>query len=403
MSRLWDRPEADQTDEAILRLTTGRDPELDLELVPFDALASAAHATMLAGIGILEKAELESLRGELDRIARAARDGRFQIQLEEEDGHTAIENLLTERLGDAGRRIHTGRSRNDQVIAALRLWGREEILEAAAGTAEVARLLSVLAREHSRTSMPGYSHTRQAMPTTLGHLFAAHAESLIDDLSWLRTTFHHLNRSPLGSASGFGVALPLDRQAVSDRLGFDSVQRNTLAVQNDRGRSEGLALGAVGAILGDLGRLAADLILFSTDELRWISLADSVTTGSSIMPQKRNPDVLEIVRASGTRVHAFQVQVQGLSAGLISGYHRDLQLTKEPFLTGLRLANDCLVAMASVLASVEVDRERCKAAVRRATAATDAVYERVRDGQPFRTAYLEVAKAPEEPSCPRSW
>ncbi len=393
MTRLWDRGEP--LDEVVARLTVGRDPELDLRLVAHDALASAAHAAMLESIGILSAEELAGLRTELRAIAHDALAGELVIDPADEDGHTAIENRLTERLGDAGRKIHTGRSRNDQVIAALRLWGREALLSLHSETLALVERLLALAARHDDTSMPGYSHTRQAMPTTLGHWLAAHAESLLDDLPWLERAYRHLNRSPLGSASGFGVALALDRAMVADLLGFDGVQTNTLAVQNDRGKSEWLALGAAVAVANDLGRLASDLIWLSSDELGFVRLPGPLTTGSSIMPQKRNPDLLELVRAGAASLRGRHVEAGNVYAQLASGYHRDLQLTKAPFLEGTAHAGHLLLAMTAVIDGLEVDVERCRAAVRPATGATDALYARVSEGEPFRSAYRAIAARPE--------
>ncbi len=391
MSTLWGGGRA-PVDELVSRLTVGRDPELDLELVAFDALASAAHARMLAEIGVLTEAELAGLAAELRTIAKEA--ATFKIEPSEEDGHTAIENRLTAKLGEAGRKIHTGRSRNDQVIAALRLWGREEILHLGDQLLSLVETITELAAEHVETSIAGTTHTRQAMPSTLGHFFAANAETLLDEVSWLRTAYDHLNRSPLGSASGYGVALDLDRELVARLLGFESVQVNTLAVQNDRGRTEALALAVAASIATDLGRLASDLIRYSTEELGYLSLGTATTTGSSIMPQKRNPDVLEIIRASAGRCRALHAEISGIYGAVGVGYHRDLQLTKEPFLRGLPLATDCCAAMARVLKALVVDRERCRQAILPTTAATDAVYARVAEGEAFRDAYREVATDP---------
>jgi argininosuccinate lyase len=392
VSRLWERGEP--LDAVVERFTVGADPELDRELVAWDALASAAHATMLHEIGVLDAGELAGLVGELAAVAREARAGGFTIAPEEEDGHTALENRLTRRLGEAGRKVHTGRSRNDQVMAALRLWGRDALLGAVEGLLELVAALAAPAAEHREVSMPGYTHTRQAMPSTLGFLFAAHAEGLLDCLPWLATAFAHLDRSPLGSASGYGVPLPLDRRRVAALLRFADVQVNTLAVQNDRGRGEHLALVAVSLPVTDLGRLATDLIAFSSDELGFLRLAPAVTTGSSIMPQKRNPDVLELVRATAARLRARTAEVAAVYGPLPSGYHRDLQLTKGPFLDGLRAARDVFAAFRVVLAGLEVDAGRCRAAVLPATAATDEVYRRVAAGEPFRDAYRAVATDP---------
>jgi len=389
MTRLWDKGEP--LDDRIARLTVGRDPELDLRLVPYDALASAAHAEMLSSIGVLTEEERNQL---VDALREIARDEEFAISVDDEDCHTAIENRLTEELGDAGKRIHTGRSRNDQVIAALRLWGREAVASLTDALLSVIDELDRLSVEHAEVSVPGYTHTRQAMPSTLGHLFAAHAESLSDQLPWLDTAYNHLNRSPLGSASGFGVALPLDRQQVSDRLGFDRVQVNSIAVQNDRGRTEALTLGVAASIATDLGRLAGDLIWYSTEELGYVELATETTTGSSIMPQKRNPDVLEVARAAAGRCRSLRSEVENVYGSLTSGYHRDLQLTKGPFLEGLVLATDVCAAVQVVLQTLTVDPKRCHDAVESATAATDAVYQRVAAGTPFRQAYREIGEDP---------
>ena len=396
MSRLWERGEpVDAVAEHVARFTAGRDPEVDLALVPYDALASFAHATMLAEIGILAADDLPALRSELAAIASEAREGRFTIERANEDSHTAIENRLVARLGDVGRRIHTGRSRNDQVIAALRLFAREALVELLGETLTTADLLTGLAERHREVSVAGYSHARQAVPSTVGFLFAAYAEGLVDAVLWLRTAFAHADRSPLGSAAGYGVPLPLDRRRVAELLGFARPQGNALAVQNDRGKTEWLVLGAALAPVLDVARLAADLIWFSSDELGFVRLAPAVTTGSSIMPQKRNPDVLELVRAGAARLRSRHGEIAAVCGPLPSGYHRDLQLTKEPFLDGMRAACDLVAAVQPVLATLTVDAERCREAMGRAIGATDEVYRRVAQGEPFRAAYRAVAADPE--------
>ena len=393
MSRLWEKGEP--LSAVAERFTVGRDPELDLRLVAHDALASAAHASMLEGIGVLSREELADLRGELARVVAEARRGEFAIQREDEDGHTALENRLTRACGEAGKKIHTGRSRNDQVIAALRLWGRETVLTLTGAVLDRTEQLLDLAEEHREVVVPGYTHTRQAMSSTLGHLFAAHAEGLLDAVPWLDTAFFHLDRSPLGSASGYGVSLPLDRLVVSDLLAFTRPQVNTLAVQNDRGKTEMLALGAALAPVADLSRLAADLIWYSTEELGYVSLSVDVTTGSSIMPQKRNPDVLELARAGAAKLRARHAEAAAVFMPLSSGYHRDLQATKEPFVEGLSGALDLVRVFEPVLSGLTVDPERSRAALTRAIGSTDEVYRRVEEGTPFRDAYRAVGEDPE--------
>jgi argininosuccinate lyase len=393
VSRLWEK--GDPLSAVAERFTVGRDPELDLALLPYDALGSAAHAVMLAKIGVLSDDELTSLLGELSAIASDARQGTMEIRRSDEDGHTAIENRLTERCGDAGRKVHTGRSRNDQVIAALRLWGREMVLALTGAVLDRAEQLVDLGQEHGSTVVPGYTHTRQAMPSTVGHLFAAHAEGLLDAVPWLETAFGHLDRSPLGSASGYGVGLPLDRRLVSDLLAFSRPQVNTLAVQNDRGKTEMLVLGAALGPVADLSRLATDLIWFSSEELGYVSLSVDVTTGSSIMPQKRNPDVLELARAGAARLRAQHAEAAAVFMPLASGYHRDLQLTKQPFVEGLQGALDLVRVFEPVLAGLTVHPERCRAALTTAIASTDEVYARVREGEAFRDAYRAVGAEPD--------
>ena len=392
MTRLWDKGEP--LDEVIERFTVGHDPELDLKLAAFDALGSAAHARMLARVGLLPAAEEQQINRVLRTIAAEVRDGTFLITRAEEDCHTAIENRLTVELGDAGRRIHTGRSRNDQVIAALRLFAREAVVTITSNLAELVEQLCDLSEEHREVSVPGYTHTRQAMPSTLGLLFGAFAEGLIDNVPWLKAAHGHVNRSPLGSASGFGVSLPIDRELTAKLLRFERVQRNVIAVQNDRGKTEHLVLEACAAPALDLARLASDLIWYSSDELDYISLASSVTTGSSIMPQKRNPDALELVRATGARLRSRSSEISAVYAPLSSGYHRDLQHTKEPFLSGLRAALDVIRVMGKVLESIEVHPERCLEAFHPAIGATDAMSQRIIAGQPMREAYQEIGKDP---------
>ena len=364
---------------------------------------------MLEKIGVLSADELDSLLRELTLIREEARRGGFKIKVEDEDGHTALENRLTEQLGEPGRKIHTGRSRNDQVIAALRLWGRQSVLEQIEGVATIAARLLELAEAHRETTAPGYTHTRQAMPSTMGHFFGAWGENLIDDIGWLETAFHHLNRCPLGSASGFGVGLALDRQLVSDLLGFAHLQVNTLSVQNDRGKSEYLALAVAAATATDLGRLANDLIWYTSEAFGFVQLPTSITTGSSIMPQKRNPDVLELIRAGAARLRSRQNETGAIYGGLTAGYHRDLQLTKEPFLEGMTSLVDMLTALPPVLDGITIDAERCRESVLPATVATDAVYAQVAAGKPFRDAYREQAKvspsgdATPKPIGPEAW
>ena len=388
MTRLWDQD--DRLDPAILAYTVGDDPVLDLELVPFDCAASIAHAEGLARIGVLTAVEVRRLAKELRVVHAEWKAGSFAIPVESEDVHTAIENRLTERLGDLGKKIHAGRSRNDQVLVCLRLAGKKRLIEAATESLALSRRLAALARTYAAAPMPGYSHTRQAMPTTVGHLFASWAEALVEDLELTDAAFAVTDRSPLGAAAGFGVALPLDRAYTARRLGFSSVQVNTLNAVSSRAKSQWTALSAVSGTMQSLARLAADVIVFSDDEHRFFQLAPAISTGSSIMPQKRNPDVFELIRANAQRVASCAEAVRTSAAGLGSGYHRDAQTTKGPYLTGLRLATLSLAAARVAIEGLKIDRKACADALSAGIFAADRANRLVAAGVPFREAYATV-------------
>jgi argininosuccinate lyase len=393
--RLWDAA-GTSPDAAILAFTVGDDPQLDLELVAYDCLASAAHAEALASAELLTAGELAGLRAGLAEARQMALAGRFEILAEQEDGHTALEAFLTEKLGEAGKKIHTGRSRNDQVMAALRLLVRDRLLGLADRLAAVVGAALARGSQHRSTPMPGYTHTRQAMPSSVGQWFFAVAEDLLRDLELLPAVLAQANRSVLGAASGYGVPLPLDREAVANRLGLDGLELNTLHAQNSRGRLEAVVLFALHQLAITLGRAATDLIGFSSEAYRFVRLPEALTTGSSIMPQKRNPDVLELVRTLAPAMQARYVEVTGVLHGLGAGYHRDLQRTKGPLLRGLAESRAALAAVQLCVEQLEVDTDCCRAALTPDIFATDRVYSRVRDGAAFRDAYREVKGSPAE-------
>jgi len=384
--RLWETS-ATPVDAAILAFTAGDDPRLDLELVPFDCLASAAHAEMLAAIGLLPADDLSALKAALREAYAKASTGRFEIRPEQEDAHTALEEFLTARCGEAGRRIHTGRSRNDQVIAALRLLARERLLEVADLVLELADGLAALAHTHHRTPMPGFTHTRRAMPSTAGHLLASAAEGLLRDLEALEPALQAASRGALGSAAGYGVPLPLDRELTARLLGCDTVDQNTIHVQNTRGRLESQVLFGLHQLALTLGRLATDLVWLSSEGFGFFKLPVELTTGSSIMPQKRNPDVFELVRALPAALLARYVEVTSTLHGLPAGYQRDLQRTKGPLLAGLAQVRSGLQVMTAAAARLAVDEAACRAACTPELLATDAALARVVAGTPFRDAY----------------
>lgn len=390
MSKLWDKGYT--FDALIERYTVGDDYLLDRALVNADCLASMAHAAMLAKIGVLSSAEREALHRGLAEIVRLADRGEFPIRPEDEDCHTAIENFLVARLGEAGKKIHTGRSRNDQVAAALRLHARAFLVEFQQAVLDLAEVLLGLARQHEGVPMPGRTHLQLAMPSSVGLWAAAWAEELLEDLVVAGAAYELNDACPLGSAASYGVPLPLDRELVADLLAFGRVQNNVLAANHARGRVESVILDAVEQVMLSLSRLAQDLILFTLPELGYFELPQELCAGSSIMPQKRNPDILELVRARAASVSARGLQVKSILRALPSGYNRDLQETKGAFLEA------CATGLLSVRVMEQVGRrlivhpQRLAAGFRPEIFATDRALELAASGLPFRDAYRRVAE-----------
>jgi len=388
--RLWDKGEA--LDPEVLAYTVGDDHVLDVELVEEDCWGSLAHSAMLAEQGLLEADDRSAIARGLGEVLRLHRAGEFRIAPEEEDVHTAVEGRLVALIGEAGRRLHTGRSRNDQVLVDIRIYMKRRLLETIDGGVALARTLLELARAHEGVLMPGYTHMRQAMPASVGLWAAGHAEGIEEGLAAAWAAYEACDRSPLGSAAGFGVPLPLDRRRAAELLGFGRLQVNAQAVQSSRGRAEAQALFAATLVGNDLARLAWDLQLLSGPEYGFFRLPGNVATGSSIMPQKRNPDVLELTRANAGVLHSHLERVLLVAGRLPSSYHRDYQLTKEPVLKGLPLVRRMLRAMELTVAGLEVDAERCRSAVRGEAFATHRALELVREGAPFRDAYRRVGE-----------
>ena len=387
--KLWDK--GAPLDKQVGAFTVGEDPALDAQLVTYDCVASKAHARMLAGIGVLDGAELESLLAGLDEIIRVHQAGKFVIRPEDEDCHTAIENFLTERCGEAGKKIHTARSRNDQVLTAMRLYEKNAVADILTAIGDLIEMIQQRRAADGATALPGFTHTRKAMPTTIDAWFEAYAESLTDDMALLAAVGQIIDQSPLGSAAGFGVPTEIDRQATADELGFARVQATNYC-QNSRGKFEAMLIDAADQIMMDLARMADDLILLSMPTFGFVSLPAELCTGSSIMPQKQNPDVLELVRGSRGVVAGASVTVKTITAGLISGYHRDLQLTKGPIMRALSVTGQCLAMMKLVFEKLIVNAERCAAAMTDELFATQRAYDLVRQGVPFREAYRRVAE-----------
>jgi argininosuccinate lyase len=390
MARLWDK--GLPLDERILRFTAGEDYLLDARLVPYDVRASIAHARMLNARGLLDDGDCEAIVDGLDALAAEHAAGQWSITLEDEDVHGALEARLRERIGAAGGRVHLGRSRNDQVLAALRLYLRDSVTELGALVGGVSSALEEIAAQQGHIELPGYTHMQPAMPSSVA-LWARGFAALLDDgRAGLERTLARVDLNPLGSAAGYGVpGLPLDREATRVALGFAAVQEPVTAVQLSRGRAEASIVFELGLILGDIGRLASDLLLYYTEEFAYIALPQQMTTGSSIMPQKRNPDVFELLRGAPATIQGALVEIVSLTAKLSSGYHRDLQRLKAPLFRSIDLAGDVLAITAHTLGGVEFQAERIRLpdSLYAAERANALVLER---GIPFREAYRIVAE-----------
>ncbi|MFC1530376.1 argininosuccinate lyase [Gemmatimonadota bacterium] len=388
---LWDR--GNRVDPAVLAFSAGSEYLLDDRLVPCDCRASMAHARMLGTIGMLEQDEVDSLVTGLGEIIRLHAEGSFVIEPEQEDCHTAIEEWLTEQVGEPGRKIHLGRSRNDQVLTALRLYEKEALQATRSLLTGLRDVLMDHASRLASTVMPGYTHMRRAMPTTAGTWLGAFAGLAGDSLTHLDTVYGLVDRSPLGTGAGYGIPLlEIDRAMTAAELGFASVQENPVHVQLCRGFEEGCVLDLMTSIMYGLNRLASDILLFSMPEFGFISLPESLCTGSSIMPQKRNPDILELVRAKYHVVMAAEFQARSVPGNLMTGYQRDLGMTKEPLFRGLDITHDCLSIMRLVVEGMEVDEAACGRAVTEELFATEEAMRLVMGGMAFRDAYRQVGE-----------
>ncbi|HEX3845972.1 MAG TPA: argininosuccinate lyase [Steroidobacteraceae bacterium] len=396
MTRLWDKGQS--LDSAVLGFTAGEDHALDNRLVRHDIRASIAHAEMLAAQGLLSAPELDAIRAALAAIGEEHAHGRWTVSLEQEDCQTAIENLLTARIGAAGGRLHAGRSRNDQVLAALRLYLGDAARDLEQGALGVADALDALAARHPDLVIPGYTHMQQAMPSSVALWAGGFAAEIRDDAQGLAAAQRRIGKNPLGSAAGYGTpGLPISREETRRRLGFAVTQEPVTAVQLSRGKAEAQLLFEVTLLAQDLSRLAADLLLFYTQEFGLVALPDGFTTGSSIMPQKRNPDVFELVRGRSSVAQAALNEVLGVTQKLTSGYHRDLQLIKAPL---FRAVDSCLQTLAILPRALDgvvfrAERVRLDPGIHAAARANEMV---ARENIPFREAYRRVAaKLEDEP------
>jgi len=382
MTKIWHG----KVDKKIEKFTVGQDYLLDKKLLKYDCKASIAHAKMLAKIGILDDGEFVKLEKELNSIIKNG----IKIKLEDEDCHTAIENYLIKKLGSLGEKIHTCRSRNDQVQAAMKLYEKDELIKIIKLVGNLITALNKLSK--NTTKIPGYTHYQKAMPSSVKLLAESYIESLEDDLFLLDNALGIIDKNPLGSAAGYGVPLKVDKEITKKELKFKENYKTSLYVQNSRGKHEAIILNALVNVMLTLNKIASDLILFSMSELGFVSLPSQFTTGSSIMPQKKNPDVLELVRGKYAIVLGYEFQLKNLVSGLISGYHRDFQLVKEPLMKGVDIVKDCLEVMALVVNGLKVNKKKCSEAMTPELYATEKVYDLVKKGKSFREAYKEVKK-----------
>jgi len=376
----------------IERFTVGNDYLLDRELLKYDCKASMAHARMLYKIGILDHKEQDLLLAGLQEIIDLDRQGKFKIAPGDEDCHTAIENYLTQKLGETGQKIHTGRSRNDQVLTALRLLYRDALDRIDTLAEELSGAFRNLSERFGHIAIPGFTHTRKAMPSSVALWAGAFVDALDDDRALLRAVRTLINQSPLGTAAGYGVSLNLDREFTARELGFDKVQQNPIYAQLSRGKFEVSMMHVFSQMLFNLNRCASDLILWSMPDSGFFELPHEYCTGSSIMPQKMNPDVLELIRGHYHVLNGLEVQVKNLMANLITGYHRDAQLGKEPVLKSIEITVECLSIMTTLVNGVKVDAAKAKIQMSDELFATEKVYKLVRQGVPFREAYRRIAK-----------
>ena len=386
--KLWEKNV--QVDQEVDRFTVGKDREMDLYLAKYDVLGSMAHITMLERIGLLTADELQTLLAALREIYKVADRGEFVIEEGIEDVHSQVELMLTRSLGDMGKKIHSGRSRNDQVLLDLKLFTRAQIQELVAAVTDLFEVLIAQSNRYQAVLMPGYTHLQVAMPSSFGLWFGAYAESLVDDLQLLQAAYRVCNRNPLGSAAGYGSSFPLNRQLTTDLLGFDSLDYNVVYAQMGRGKMERTVAFAMAGIAATLSKLAFDACMFNSQNFGFIKLPDQFTTGSSIMPHKKNPDVFELTRAKCNKIQGLPQQITLISNNLPSGYFRDLQIIKEVFLPAFDELKDCLRMATHMLRELKVNEHILDDERYDLMFSVEAVNRRALAGVPFRDAYKQV-------------
>ncbi|WP_209402289.1 argininosuccinate lyase [Pseudozobellia sp. WGM2] len=392
--KLWDK--GFSTDKKIDHFTVGNDRELDLQLAKYDVIASQAHAKMLGKIGLLTEEETLALVKELDAIAETIENGEFVIEDSFEDMHSKIEYVLTEKLGDTGKKIHTARSRNDQVLVAMHLYLKNELSEIKSGTKELFDLLLELAEKHKDVLLPGYTHLQIAMPSSFGLWLSAYAESLIDDLYFVDAAYKVADQNPLGSAAGYGSSFPIDRSFTTKEMGFETLKYNVVAAQMGRGKVEKATAFGMANIAATLSKLAMDICLYMSQNFNFLSFPDELTTGSSIMPHKKNPDVFELVRGKCNKLQSIPNQLTLVINNLPSGYHRDLQLAKEIIVPAIQDMKACIEILTFSLKEMQVNKGILEDPKYDYLFSVDTLNELVQSGLPFRDAYKKMGQEIQE-------
>ena len=392
--KLWQKGKA--AHQKVDHFTVGNDRTYDLALAAYDCIASSAHAQMLAKIGILNQNEADQLSAVLDKLKEKAEAGTFTIEDEFEDMHSKIEHVLTEELGDLGKKIHTARSRNDQVLVATHLYLKEEISAIKKTVIELFDLLIQLAQQHQKVLLPGYTHLQVAMPSSFGMWFSAYAESLIDDVQFLNTAYSLADQNPLGSAAGYGSSFPIDREFTTELLDFGTLKYNAVAAQMSRGKVEKTAAIALSMVGSTLAKFSMDICLYMSQDLNFVSFPDKLTTGSSIMPHKKNPDIFELIRGKCNALQGLPNQLSLLTTNLPSGYHRELQLTKAPIIDGIQEIKACLEMLLFSLPNIEISADITDQKKYDYLFSVDTLNAEVQSGKPFRDAYRELGEAIEQ-------
>ena len=386
--KLWEK--SVQVDQEVDRFTVGKDREMDLYLAKYDVLGSMAHITMLQSIDLLTEEELKVLLAELKKIYHQADMGEFEIEEGVEDVHSQVEMILTRKLGDIGKKIHSGRSRNDQVLVDLKLFIRDQIKDIAGLVKNLFDELITQSERYKHVLMPGYTHLQVAMPSSFGLWFGAYAEGLVDDMQYLQAAWKVTNRNPLGSAAGYGSSFPLNRQMTTDLLGFDSMDYNVVYAQMGRGKTERNVAFSMASIAGTLAKMAFDACMFNSQNFSFVKLPADCTTGSSIMPHKKNPDVFELTRAKCNKLQALPMTITMIMNNLPVGYFRDLQIIKEAFLPAFDELKDCLQMAAYIINKMEVKEDILDNPIYDPMFSVEEVNRLAREGMPFRDAYKKV-------------